>query len=437
MNHLRLLILRNASIFHGLEYLSNELRYLEWHEFPFNSLPSAFQPSKLVELHMHHSNLKQLWEEIKLLKVIDLSYSKDLIKTLDFRNVPNLEVLNLEVEGCTSLVEVDRSIVLLTRLVWLNLKGCEILETLPSGNWNLKSLKILNLCGCLKLSKLPEGLVSATSLEVLDAAGIGSGQMTLAKACDLHSNYLVPATRNQKPLAFAFSSPQAMMKLVMSYCAFPQVLNNLSCLWSLGKLNLCGNHVLSIPSSINQLCNLTDVDFSNCRRLESLPALPCNIERLSIGNCTSLQALPDMAQLSKLTDLWMPNCRRLKSLPTLPPNIGWLFIEDCTSLQTLPDLVQLFELINLVIYNCSRLESLPALPSNVESINMQNCTSLQTLPEMVQLCRLASLRCTNYTSLQLLPDLPSNVQHLYMENCTALKHFTICLKNRIWRRVFI
>lgn len=74
MNHLRLLILRNASIFHGLEYLSNELRYLEWHEVPFNSLPSAFQPSKLVELHMHHSNLKQLWEAIKV--CIDFDYSR-------------------------------------------------------------------------------------------------------------------------------------------------------------------------------------------------------------------------------------------------------------------------------------------------------------------------------------------------------------------------
>jgi leucine-rich repeat protein SHOC2 len=65
MDFLRLLKIKNV-IFSGcLEYdLSNELSFLEWHGFPSTSLPSNFEPEKLVELHLPQSQIKQLWEDI-------------------------------------------------------------------------------------------------------------------------------------------------------------------------------------------------------------------------------------------------------------------------------------------------------------------------------------------------------------------------------------
>ena len=45
----------------GLSYLSNELRFLEWHGYHLKCLPTNFQPNKLVELRMHCSGIKQLW----------------------------------------------------------------------------------------------------------------------------------------------------------------------------------------------------------------------------------------------------------------------------------------------------------------------------------------------------------------------------------------
>ncbi|KAJ9159547.1 hypothetical protein P3X46_025050 [Hevea brasiliensis] len=359
MKYLRMLILQNARFFYDIEYLSNELRYLEWHEYPFESLPSTFQPNKLVELHLQHSNLKKLWkaiEPLQLLKIIDLSYSQCLIKTPDFRDVPNLEVLNLE--GCKSLVKVHQSIGLLTRLVCLNMEGCEKLVTLPSGNWNLKSLKILNLRGCSKLCKLPEGLVSMTSLEELDVAGVVSGQAKLAKARDLLSNYLQRTKRNENLLALAIPNLQALRKLDMSYCNLSQVPNDLSCLRSLEQLNLSGNHLLSIPSSIIQLSNLIDVDFSNCTRLESLPSLPSNIECLDMKNCTSLQTLPDLVQLCRLENLRCTNCESLQSLPDLPSNVQRLDMENCTALQTLPNIFEKHNIeksFYIGFSNCSKL----------------------------------------------------------------------------------
>ena len=54
----------NVELPQGIIYLSNELRAVEWHGYPLKSLPNNFQPNKLVELRMHCSCIKQLWEGI-------------------------------------------------------------------------------------------------------------------------------------------------------------------------------------------------------------------------------------------------------------------------------------------------------------------------------------------------------------------------------------
>ena len=48
----------------GLNYLSNELRIIDWHGYPLKSMPTSFQLNKLVELRMLYSDIKQLWKGI-------------------------------------------------------------------------------------------------------------------------------------------------------------------------------------------------------------------------------------------------------------------------------------------------------------------------------------------------------------------------------------
>lgn len=67
MTKLRLLILRfdaadEPKLLPDLEHLSNELRFLEWHRFPFLKLPPSFQPDHLVRLKMPYSELESLWD---------------------------------------------------------------------------------------------------------------------------------------------------------------------------------------------------------------------------------------------------------------------------------------------------------------------------------------------------------------------------------------
>ena len=62
MKKLRLLKIGNMKLPQGLNYLSNELRVIEWHGYPLKSMPTNFQPNQLFELRMSCSCIKQLWK---------------------------------------------------------------------------------------------------------------------------------------------------------------------------------------------------------------------------------------------------------------------------------------------------------------------------------------------------------------------------------------
>lgn len=50
-----------------IDYLSNQLRWLDWPECPLQSFPSNFHANKLVELNIHDSRrITRLWEGRKV-----------------------------------------------------------------------------------------------------------------------------------------------------------------------------------------------------------------------------------------------------------------------------------------------------------------------------------------------------------------------------------
>ncbi|KAF3948262.1 hypothetical protein CMV_025720 [Castanea mollissima] len=94
----KVLIRGNVHLPKDLSYLSNELRIIEWHGYPFKSMPTSFQPNKLVEIRMHCSRIIQLWKGIMILdalKLMDLSDSQYLIEIPDLSGAPKLKQLIL------------------------------------------------------------------------------------------------------------------------------------------------------------------------------------------------------------------------------------------------------------------------------------------------------------------------------------------------------
>ena len=74
MSCLEILRFDSMRILGNLSGLSNQLRYLKWHNYPYTNLPhpfthspSMFQVDRLVELFMPYCNSKQLWEGRKVM----------------------------------------------------------------------------------------------------------------------------------------------------------------------------------------------------------------------------------------------------------------------------------------------------------------------------------------------------------------------------------
>ncbi|KAI9081611.1 hypothetical protein K1719_036497 [Acacia pycnantha] len=160
MSNLRLLIFRNVEFFGVLENLSWHLQHISWHQYPFTSLPSIYQPYKLKELILPDSCITSIWdssltlrEELKVfscLRNMNLSGSKDLIKLPTFKGLLFLE--RLELEGCTKISQLDPSISFVSSLKFLNLRNCSNLVSIPNDLFSRPSLEMLNLACCSKLA---------------------------------------------------------------------------------------------------------------------------------------------------------------------------------------------------------------------------------------------------------------------------------------------
>ena len=64
--------LGNDRFFSNNQHLPNSLRVLDWWYYPSKSLPSTFQPDKLVMLCLPHSRIEKLWIGIKVIVLLDI-----------------------------------------------------------------------------------------------------------------------------------------------------------------------------------------------------------------------------------------------------------------------------------------------------------------------------------------------------------------------------
>ena len=125
----------------------------------------------------------------------------------------------------------------------LELSNCENLETLPSSIGNLTGLHALLVRNCPKLHKLPDNLRSM-QLEELDVSG-----------CNLMAG------------------------------AIP---DDLWCLFSLQSLNVSGSNIDCIPGGIIRLSRLRTLIMNRCLMLKEIPELPSSLRRIEAHGCPLL-----------------------------------------------------------------------------------------------------------------------------------------------------
>ncbi|KAI5412233.1 hypothetical protein KIW84_057049 [Lathyrus oleraceus] len=315
MQGLQILILYHNDFSGSLKFLSNSLQYLEWHGYPFASLPLNFEPYGLVELNMPCSSIQRLWNDHKdlpCLKRGDLSNSKCLVETPNFSGSKILEQLDLT--GCINLSYVHPSIGLLEKLVFLSFEGCRsLVRIVLHGDTasNLCSLKVLHLSGCTKLETIPEftgvsnleylDIDQCTSLSIIDQSIGDLTQLKFLSLRDCTNLVSIPESINSMTSLVALdlcgclklenvplgkvsasadkltsSSSHYMKSLIfldLSFCNLSIVPDAIGELRHLERLNLEGNNFVSLPSSMGSLYSLAYLNLTHCTKLQSLPDL--------------------------------------------------------------------------------------------------------------------------------------------------------------------
>ncbi|XP_049409351.1 TMV resistance protein N-like isoform X3 [Solanum stenotomum] len=390
---LRLLIVKGEEVWHHdlicdpIECLPSNLKWLDWSYYSFESLPAYYEPGNLVGLHMTFSSLVEVVKEPKAfdkLTVLNLSFSRNLIRTPNFSEIPNLQRIILK--SCVSLVEIHPSIGQLRKVIILNMENCKNLKSLPSSI-QMESLEIFNLSGCEKLEKFPEIqgnmellselLLAHTAIwELPSSVGLLSGINLL----DLHS------CKNLVRLPASVSEMRKLKILSVKGCSrlanFPENLGDLTqleelyagntAIWQLpdSLLNLSKLKVLSLRRSrkvkrqtggslmlppfweSHDLRELKSLDLSGCNLSDNQTGALMNFPSLLELNLSRNKfiSLPDViSRLSQLRYLNITQCQELKKLPKLPPSVEELYAEDFLAKQSIA-MLQRYHRLNLVSF---------------------------------------------------------------------------------------
>ncbi|KAM7478657.1 hypothetical protein LguiA_026870 [Lonicera macranthoides] len=297
MHKVKLLKLNYAKMMGCYGNFPEGLRWLCWHGFPLKSIPLDLPLGNLVSLDMSYSKLEHVWVGNKVLlslKILNLSHSRRLVKTPNFRGLPNLEKLILE--GCVSLVEVCDTIGNLERLALLNLENCKNLRKFPNIGM-LNPLETLVLDGCSN--------IIGESLKVSNANGVLVNPLP-----SIYTDYVklwhtlfqpwVSKPTLKNPQHICVSLPRSLLSLSLRDCNlsdddFPLDFRNLSLLQT---LDLSRNHFRNLPRCIGSLSTLQQLDLNSCEELHSISGLP-NVKSLHVMECRSLESVTYQSVLTK------------------------------------------------------------------------------------------------------------------------------------------
>ncbi|TQD99621.1 hypothetical protein C1H46_014757 [Malus baccata] len=338
----RLLQLRNVQLNGEFKHIPKKLMWLSWRVSwrgcQLKSIPDDFlNQEKLIILDMQCSRLVQVWEGYKslhLLKIINLSHSMFLQKSLDFSQVPNLEELILE--NCINLSEIHPSIGHLERLSLVNLKGCGMLSSLPREFYNSKSVETLLLNGCKEFREVHEDLGEMISLRILEADDTAIRQVPPSMVGLKNLTRLSLQDVERLRLPHSLHGLNSLRELNLSWCkladdAIPKDLGNLI---SIQLLDLSWNYFHTLPSLIG-LSKLETLSLNCCFNLHTIPDLPTSLKFLHVHQCLALEKMPDFSEMSNMRELDVSDSLKLTEVTCLDKSLNSMTQIDmgsCTNL---------------------------------------------------------------------------------------------------------
>ncbi|CAN6916184.1 unnamed protein product [Brassica oleracea] len=286
---------------------------------------------------------------------MNMSCSADLKEIPDLSKAINLEELNLE--ECTSLVTLPSSIRNLNKLWVLNMWGCSGLKILPA-DVNLKYLTILNLGRCSQLSTFPRISRKISELYLNETALKGDEDSSwIENICQLRILNWDGAPLSCMPPNF---DPEYLHSFEMRGGRLQKLWERIKSLQSLWMMDLSGCESLVEIPDLSMATQLEFLKLKNCKSLVMLPSSIRNLNRLvslNMDGCTMLEVLPTDVNLRNLQEHDLSGCSKLRNFPQISTNIEYLYLDD-TGIEEIPSWIEkMSHLRKLRMSRCKKLKN--------------------------------------------------------------------------------
>ncbi|XP_045809673.1 disease resistance protein RPP2A-like [Trifolium pratense] len=284
MTKLKTLVIKNAYFSEGSHYFPNSLRVLEWEKYP--STPFSI--------------LNKKFENMNVLKFDKCEY---LTEISNVSGLPNLEKISFE--NCVNLITIDNSIGFLSKLEFLNAKGCKKLRSFPP--LKLPSLRHLDLMDCESLQNFPEILDKIETLKVIDIlrTSIREIPVSIQNLIGLVSLYFDANGKLMFPSICNMPNVQDVsLKAISNLSLFlPLAIMRFA---NMRFLDLSRSDIRVIPECLKECTSLHELMLNYCYSLEDISALPPNLQRLSAVDCKSLNSSSKSMLLNKVLLYFLP-----------------------------------------------------------------------------------------------------------------------------------
>ncbi|XP_059455281.1 disease resistance protein RPV1-like [Corylus avellana] len=484
MTSLRLFICRDACLSGEPNFLSNQLRLIDWEGYPGEYFPPNFRGKYLVILGMAHSRIKildgvQQFQNLTTMKFYNCVF---LEKIPDVSRIPNLESLDLD--NCKNLVEVHHSVGSLNKLNVLIIQFCSNLRSFPKS-FKSRSLEKISFWKFSMLKSFPkieclEDIYCCDSLRALDWGSMstlyhldlsGSSIVTLPRCIESFVGLKLLFLEDCEQLREILGLPPNVEKVRASGCVSleiflegsikSQLFNTedppepmgvgtassalqpveqkfqLECSFnSLEFLDLSGSPIVSLPIWFNKFVKLEEF----LTKIPDVSRIP-NLETFYLDGCTNLvEVYCSVGFLDKLVNLSLKSCSKLRIFPRSLKlrSLIRLVLGGCSSLMNFPEIECQMECLSHIDVGDTGIDELPSSIGyliGVKTLNMGGCRNLKNLPDSIHklqllenffsisLQHLESLNLSNCKQLQEILELPPNVKYVEASGCESLAIF--------------
>ncbi|GAY44821.1 hypothetical protein CUMW_084800 [Citrus unshiu] len=165
----------------------------------------------------------------------------------------------------------------------------------------------------------------------------------------------------------------------------------------------------SFPSNLHFVCPVT-INFSSCVNLKEFPQISGKITQLYLGQ-SAIEEVPSSIEcLTDLEELDLTDCKRLKRISTRfckLKSLVDLHLDDCLNLERFPEILEEMEHLKSIGLERTAITELPSSFENLlglKSLSVRGCSKLDKLPDNIGYLKSLAYIFTEGSAISQLPS---------------------------------